>query len=55
MSGNRAKEAAALHPPLPIFALARISFILLSLSLLSSVYTKDSQRDEMVAGKVAAA
>ncbi len=45
------KEATSLHPPLPVFAPARVSFRLLSLS---PVCTKDSPRDQTVAGKVAA-
>ncbi len=46
------KEATLLHPPLPVFAPARILFRLLSLSLLRPVYIKDSQQEETVAGKV---
>ncbi len=45
-------EAAPLLPPLPVFPPAGILFCLLS--LLRPAYTKDSRRDETVAGKVAA-
>ncbi len=48
------KEATPLHPPLPVSAAIRVSFRLLSLSLLRPVYTKDSRRDQIFAAKVAA-
>ncbi len=39
--------------PRPVFAPGRVLFHLLSLSLVSTVCSKDSQQDETVAGKVA--
>ncbi len=42
-----------MSPPLPVFALARVLSCLLSLSFLSPVCSKDSRRDQTVAGKVA--
>ncbi len=43
-----------LHPPLPVFAPAHVLFGLLKLSLLGPVGTKNSRKDQTVAGEVAA-
>ncbi len=48
------KKATLLHPPLPVFAQAHILLHFLSLFVLSLGYTEESQRDEPVAGSVAA-
>ncbi len=41
-------------PSLPVFTPALVLFRSLSLSLLSPVYTKDSQQEKTLGGKVAA-
>ncbi len=57
MSENQAschetpKEVTLLHPPLPVFAPARVLFRLSLLSLLSPVCAKEFLRDQTVAGK----